>query len=107
MQKRAQRKLAVILHADVVESTQLVRKDESLAHELMQLAFQRFATTIEAYNGIAHELRGDALTASSKISMNSGHRRLGITVVGRLYRNTRPIGRTGCAIQAKGESSCV
>ncbi len=85
MQKRAQRKLAVILHADVVESTQLVRKDESLAHEL----------------------RGDALTASSKISMSSGHRRLGITVVGRLYWNTRPFCCTGCAIQAKGESSCV
>ena len=60
MHKRAQRKRAVILHADVVESTQLVRKDESLAHERMQLVFRRFATTIEACNGIADELRGDA-----------------------------------------------
>lgn len=57
------RKLAVILHADVVGSTQLVQKDESVAHDRMQDAFRRFSTTIEAYNGITHELRGDALVA--------------------------------------------
>ena len=31
MEERSQRKLAVILHADVVGSTQLVQKNESLA----------------------------------------------------------------------------
>jgi TolB-like protein len=57
------RKLAVILHADVVDSTRLVQRNERLAHERIQATFQRFAETIKAYGGIAHELRGDALVA--------------------------------------------
>jgi adenylate cyclase len=57
------RKLAVILHADVVASTTLVLRDETLAHRRMQDAFHRFAEVITAYGGIAHELRGDALLA--------------------------------------------
>jgi len=57
------RKLAVILHADVVGSTTLVQKDESLAHARIQAAFQRLAKTSEAYNGTAQEIRGDALVA--------------------------------------------
>ena len=57
------RKLAVILHADVVGSTTLVQKDESLAHARIQAAFQRLANATEAYGGIAHEIRGDALVA--------------------------------------------
>lgn len=57
------RKLAVILHADVVGSTKLVRINETLAHQRIQDAFQRFSRTIASYGGIAHELRGDALLA--------------------------------------------
>ena len=57
------RKLAVILHADVVGSTTLVQKDESLAHARIQAAFQRLANATEAYGGVAHEIRGDALVA--------------------------------------------
>ena len=57
------RKLAVILHADVVGSTTLVQRNETLAHERMQAAFHQFAGTIAAYGGRAHELRGDALVA--------------------------------------------
>ena len=57
------RKLAVILHADVVGSTLLVQKDETLAHSRIQAAFQRLANATEAYGGIAHEIRGDALVA--------------------------------------------
>ncbi|MFT7529703.1 MAG: adenylate cyclase [Gammaproteobacteria bacterium] len=57
------RRLAVILHADVVESTLLVRKNEMLAHESMQSTFQCLAEKITAYNGVAHEIRGDALVA--------------------------------------------
>jgi len=57
------RKLAVILHADVVASTTLVQRDETLAHQRMQDAFHRFAEVITEYGGIAHELRGDALLA--------------------------------------------
>ena len=57
------RKLAVILHADVVGSTALVRQNETLAHERIQSAFNKFSETIKAYGGIARELRGDALVA--------------------------------------------
>jgi class 3 adenylate cyclase len=57
------RKLAVILHADVVGSTALVQKDESLAHERIQAAFNNFAETIDHYGGKAREIRGDALVA--------------------------------------------
>ena len=57
------RKLAVILHADVVGSTELVRINETLAHERIQNIFHRFSTTIDSYGGTAHELRGDALVA--------------------------------------------
>ena len=57
------RKLAVILHADVVGSTLLVQKNETLAHERIQAAFNSFSETIAAYGGKAHEIRGDALVA--------------------------------------------
>ncbi|MEE9158159.1 MAG: adenylate/guanylate cyclase domain-containing protein [Gammaproteobacteria bacterium] len=63
MEERQPRKLAVILHADVVGSTALVQRDEALAHERIQDAFHRFSETIETYNGHPLELRGDALVA--------------------------------------------
>ncbi len=61
--KQRSRKLAVILHADVVGSTTLVQRDERAAHELIQDAFRRLAETVTAYDGIAKEIRGDALVA--------------------------------------------
>ena len=60
---RLSRKLAVILHADVVGSTSLVQKNETLAHERIQFAFHNFSETINSYGGIAREIRGDALVA--------------------------------------------
>jgi len=63
MEERQPRKLAVILHADVVGSTALVQRDEALAHERIQDVFHRFSGTIESYNGHPLELRGDALVA--------------------------------------------
>ena len=57
------RKLAVILHADVVGSTALVQQNETLTHKRIQTAFQQFSKTIDSYNGKTHELRGDALVA--------------------------------------------
>lgn len=63
MEERQPRKLAVILHADVVGSTALVHRDEAVAHERIQDAFHRFSGTIESYNGHPLELRGDALLA--------------------------------------------
>ena len=56
-------KLAVILHADVAGSTQLVQKDEQLTHERIQNAFRRFSDTVGKYHGRVQELRGDALLA--------------------------------------------
>jgi len=57
------RKLAVILHADVVGSTTLVQKNETLAHQRIQTVFHHFSETITSYGGRTHELRGDALVA--------------------------------------------
>ena len=63
MQEHLSRKLAVILHADVVGSTLLVQQNETIAHERIQQAFQRLSETIKSYGGTTHELRGDALVA--------------------------------------------
>ena len=56
-------KLAVILHADVVGSTELVQLDERLAHLRVQDRFNRFSKHIASYSGNTLELRGDALLA--------------------------------------------
>ena len=63
METRESRKLAVIVHADVVGSTLLVQQNETEAHARIQDVFKRFSTTIEAYGGETRELRGDALLA--------------------------------------------
>ncbi len=63
MDEGVPRRLAVILHADVVGSTGLVQLNESLAHKRIHDAFRRFSETVRAYNGITHEIRGDALVA--------------------------------------------
>ena len=57
------RKLAVVLHADVVDSTVLVRQDETIAHQRIRDVFRRFSETIKTYDGEAREIRGDALVA--------------------------------------------
>jgi adenylate cyclase len=57
------RKLAVLLHADVVGSTALVQVNETLAHQRIQDTFKRFSKTISEYGGTTHEIRGDALVA--------------------------------------------
>lgn len=63
MDEPHRRKLAVILHADIVGSTTLVQRDEALAHGRIQDSFRRFSETIKTYGGSTHELRGDALVA--------------------------------------------
>jgi len=60
---RPSRKLAVILHADVVGSTELVQRDEAVAHERIRDAFRGFSEIITAYGGVTQEIRGDALVA--------------------------------------------
>lgn len=63
MPQGPRRKLAVILHADIADSTALVQKNELVAHHRFQDVFRRFSQSIELYDGIAHEIRGDALVA--------------------------------------------
>ena len=63
MVERLSRKLAVIVHADVIGSTTLVQRNEVIAHARIQDAFHRFSAVINRYGGTAHELRGDALVA--------------------------------------------
>lgn len=57
------RKLAVLLHADVVASTQLVRLNEAVAHHRILDVFNRLSDAIAEYGGTTHEIRGDALIA--------------------------------------------
>ena len=61
---RSVRRLSVVLHADVMGSTALVKRNETLAHERIRDAFRRFSETIQAYGGTPHEVRGDALLAT-------------------------------------------
>ena len=57
------RKLAVLLHADIVGSTRLVRLNETIAHERFRSAFKNLSEVIQQHGGITHEIRGDALVA--------------------------------------------
>ena len=57
------RELAVLVHADIVGSTALVQRNETIAHARIRDAFHRFSMTITRYGGTAHEIRGDALVA--------------------------------------------
>ena len=58
MEKGLSRKLAVLLHADVVGSTALVQVNETLAHQRIQDTFRRFSETITSHGGTATEIRG-------------------------------------------------
>jgi adenylate cyclase len=57
------RKLAVLLHADIVGSTRLVRLNETIAHERFRNSFKKLSEVIQQHDGITHEIRGDALVA--------------------------------------------
>ena len=63
MTEEPTRKLAVLLHADVIGSTALVQLNETVAHARIQDAFQRFSQTITQHHGTTQEIRGDALVA--------------------------------------------
>ena len=95
-------KLAVILHADVADSTALVQQDKELAHARIQDAFKRFSTAIEKYQGHVVELRGDALLAefgrasdavSAALSFQADH----AYHISRLKDDLRPTVRVGIA----------
>jgi class 3 adenylate cyclase len=54
---------AVILHADIADSTGLVQQDKRLAYQRIQDSFGRFSNAIEKYFGQVLEIRGDLLLA--------------------------------------------
>ena len=96
-------KLAVIVHADIAGSTQLVQQDEQLAHERIQDAFRRFSETIQKYQGRILELRGDALLAeferasdavTATLAFQADHTYL----ISRLKDDLRPTIRVGIAM---------
>jgi adenylate cyclase len=100
---RLTRKLAVILHADIVSSSRLVHLDETLAHERIRDTFQRFTDTIRLYNGIAHEIRGDALVAefpraSDAVSASLFFQGANARYVDGLHDEIRPVLRIGLAM---------
>jgi len=95
--------LAVILHADIAESTVLVQQDERLAHERIQGAFRVFSETIEKYHGRVRELRGDALLAdferpsdavTAALSFQADHS----CYIEQLDDDIRPVARIGIAM---------
>jgi len=97
------RKLAVLLHADVVGSTLLVQKNETLAHERIQDTFQRFSQIINSHGGIAHEIRGDALVAefakvSDAVSASLDYQAANTTLNKQLSDDIRPVLRIGIAM---------
>ena len=97
------RKLVVLLHADVVGSTSLVRKNETLAHERIQDTFRRFSETISTHGGIAHEIRGDALVAefaraSDAVSASLAFQAINTTHNEQLSDDILPVLRIGIAM---------
>ena len=98
-----ERKLAVILHADVVGSTALVRLNETLAHERIQDTFRRFSGIISSHSGIAHEIRGDALVAgfskaSDAVSASLSFQAANVIYNDELSDEIRPDVRIGIAM---------
>jgi class 3 adenylate cyclase len=101
--EQPRRKLAVILHADVVGSTALVQLNETLAHQRIQDTFRRTSETITSHNGIAHEIRGDALVAefarvSDAISASLAFQAANATHNEKLSGEIRPLVRVGIAM---------
>jgi len=97
------RKLAVILHADVVGSTALVQRDERIAHDRIQDAFRRFSETISRYGGVAHEIRGDALLAEYNRASDAVSAALAFQAANAEHNNTlddeiRPTVRIGISL---------
>ena len=97
------RKLAVILHADVADSTALVRLDETLAHERFQDTFRRFSEIISNHDGVAREIRGDALVAefaraSDAVSASLAFQATNATHNDRLSDDLKPVLRIGIAM---------
>ena len=67
----------MILHADIVDSTGIVQKNESLAHLRIRETFGQLASSIEQNQGTVHELSRDALLAVFPRASDAVNARLG------------------------------
>jgi len=103
MEETPPRRLAVLLHADVVGSTALVQLNETLAHQRIQSAFRRLSEIISSHGGIAHEIRGDALLAefgkaSDAVSAATAFQAANAAHIEGLADDVSPVIRVGIAI---------
>ena len=101
------RKLAVILHADVAGSTQLVRQDESLAPQRVQKTFQDLGSVVRKHNGRVIESRGGALLAELDLASDAVAGAIAFQSEQRNYVDSiedeiRPIVRVGIATGEDG-----
>lgn len=77
--------------------------NETLAHDRIRDTYQRFSDTIRLYNGIAHEIRGDALVAefpraSDAVSASLAFQAANATHLDELKDDVRPVVRVGIAM---------
>ena len=61
--ERHKREFAVIMHADVVGYTELMERNEDLAHRAVTACFDRLEEYVRSFGGSVCEKRGDALLA--------------------------------------------
>ena len=97
------RKLAVILHADVVGSTALVQANETLAHQRIRDTFRRFSEAISVQGGASHEVRGDAHVAEFPSASDAVEAALSFQASNTTYLNDlpdeiKPVIRVGIAM---------
>ena len=86
-----------------MDSTALVRQDETLAHQRIQESFRRFSETITNYGGVAHEIRGDALVAefsraSDAVAASVEFQTANAKHINKLPDKVRPVIRIGIAM---------
>ncbi len=103
MTKDLPSKLAVLLHADVAGSTELVRSDEALTHQRIVHAFRRFSETISNHDGETLGVWGDALLAefskpSDAIAASLAFQTANATCNEEMPDDIRPAVRVGIAM---------
>ena len=94
---------AVILHAEIAGSTEIVQQDKQLAYQRIQDSFGRFSNAIEKYYGHVLEIRGDLLLAefghaADAVSASLAFQRNQAAYNERLRDDPRPTIRVGIAM---------
>ena len=97
------RKQAVLLHAEIAESTALARLDENLARDRITYAFNRLSEVISQYGGKAKRLREDTLIAefgraSDAVCCALDHQQRHARFLNKLGDDIRPTFRIGVSL---------